>query len=65
MLVNQATPDIVRLYRSHGFDLGFLDAPRRISCTGDRTPAREVFATRNIESTLREQGQLFAAETTE
>ena len=26
-----------------------LDAPRRISCTGDRSPAREVIATRNLE----------------
>lgn len=52
VLVNQATTDIVTLYRSHGFDLGFLDAPRRISCTGDRSPAREVFATRNIRQSL-------------
>ena len=27
-----------------GFELTFLDAPRRISCTGDRTPASEVLA---------------------
>jgi len=26
----------------------FLHAPRRISCTGDRTPAREIVATRNL-----------------
>ena len=49
VLVNQATDRIERLYRGLGFDLTFLQAPRRISCTGDRRPAREVMATRNIE----------------
>ena len=48
VLSNQATPRIVKLYRSLGFRLSFLEAPRRISCTGDRTPAREVLALRNI-----------------
>ncbi len=48
VLVNQATDRICRLYEQCGFILAFLSAPRRISCTGDRTPAREVFATRNI-----------------
>ncbi|NDF01493.1 MAG: Dam family site-specific DNA-(adenine-N6)-methyltransferase [Verrucomicrobia bacterium] len=45
VLVNQETPRILDLYRSHGFDISYLDAPRRISCNGDRTPAKEVFAT--------------------
>jgi DNA adenine methylase len=49
VLVNQATDRILALYRACGFALEFVDAPRRISCTGDRTPAREVFATRNLE----------------
>jgi DNA adenine methylase len=48
VLVNQATPRITRLYRGLGFRLRHLDAPRRISCTGDRRPAREVLATRNV-----------------
>jgi DNA adenine methylase len=48
VLSNQATPRIVKLYRSLRFTLSFLEAPRRISCTGDRTPAREVLALRNI-----------------
>jgi DNA adenine methylase len=48
VLVNQATPRIIRLYRALGFRLSFLDAPRRISCTGDRRPIREVMATRNL-----------------
>jgi DNA adenine methylase len=42
VLVNQATDRIISLYGECGFDLRFVDAPRRISCTGDRTPAREV-----------------------
>ena len=49
VLSNQATPRIVKLYRSFGFSLKFLDAPRRISCTGDRTPAPEVLASRNLK----------------
>jgi DNA adenine methylase len=48
ILVNQATARIERLYRRLGYRLRFLTAPRRISCTGDRTPAREVMATRNL-----------------
>jgi DNA adenine methylase len=48
VLVNQATPRIEQLYRRLGFQIAFLDAPRRISCTGDRTPAREIVATRNL-----------------
>lgn len=47
VLVNQATTRIVDLYRQLGFSPRYLDAPRRISCTGDRTPAREILATRN------------------
>lgn len=49
ILVNQASDRVCRLYEACGFRLAFLDAPRRISCTGDRTPAREVFATRNLD----------------
>jgi DNA adenine methylase len=48
VLSNQATPRIVDLYRELGFELQYLDAPRMISCTGDRTPAREVLALRGI-----------------
>lgn len=48
ILVNQATDRIKTLYRKLGYELDYHDAPRRISCTGDRTPAREVFATRNL-----------------
>jgi DNA adenine methylase len=48
ILVNQATPRIKELYRQIGYDLRFLDAPRRISCNGDRTPAQGILATRNL-----------------
>jgi DNA adenine methylase len=48
ILSNQATPRIRELYRDLGYTLTMLDAPRRISCTGDRTPAREVLAIRNL-----------------
>jgi DNA adenine methylase len=48
VLVNQATPRIEELYRQLGYRVRFLDAPRRISCTGDRTPAREIMGTRNL-----------------
>lgn len=49
VLSNQATSRIVALYKSLGYALVFHDAPRRISCNGDRTPAKEVLALRNLE----------------
>jgi DNA adenine methylase len=48
VLSNQATSRIVTLYKRLGFRLKFLQAPRMISCTGDRTPAREVIAIKNL-----------------
>lgn len=45
---NQATDRIIELYQSHGFTVKTLPAPRRISCTGDRSPAMEMLATRNL-----------------
>ena len=44
VISNQATPRIVELYEDLGFELSYLAGPRRISCTGDRTAAREVLA---------------------
>jgi DNA adenine methylase len=44
VISNQATPRIIELYEDLGFQLTYLDGPRRISCTGDRTAAREVLA---------------------
>ncbi len=52
VLSNQATDRIVELYESLGFNLKYLEAPRLINCTGDRTPAREVLATRNLQAAL-------------
>jgi DNA adenine methylase len=51
VLSNQATDRIVRLYKKLGYQLQLLEAPRRISCTGDRTPATEVLAFRNLDRT--------------
>jgi DNA adenine methylase len=48
ILSNQATDRILALYRKLGFEIRLLDAPRRISCTGDRRPAKEVLALRNL-----------------
>lgn len=48
VLSNQATKRIVKLYRQLGFALRFLDGPRRISCNGDRTAAREVLAVKGF-----------------
>jgi DNA adenine methylase len=48
VLSNQATARIVELYSSFGFNVRYLDGPRRISCTGDRTAAREVLATKGL-----------------
>lgn len=45
---NQATDRIVALYRETGFSLQFLNGRRLISSSGDRTPALEVLATRNV-----------------
>jgi DNA adenine methylase len=48
ILVNQATKRIIDLYGDLGYTITFLKAPRRISCNGDRTPAPEVLALRNL-----------------
>ena len=48
VLVNQATDRVEQLFRKLGYSVNFLDAPRRISCTGDRTPAREIIGTRHL-----------------
>jgi DNA adenine methylase len=48
VLTNQATERIRRLYAGLGYDVTELAAPRRISCTGDRSAAAEVLAIRNV-----------------
>ncbi|MGH9196891.1 MAG: hypothetical protein ACRD1T_14260 [Acidimicrobiia bacterium] len=42
VLSNQVTERILELYSDLGYRLEPLNAPRRISSTGDRTPALEV-----------------------
>jgi DNA adenine methylase len=48
VLSNQATPRIIALYQELDFDLRFFEAPRMISCTGNRAKAKEVLATKGI-----------------
>jgi DNA adenine methylase len=48
VLSNQATRRVQELYAGLGFKIIILNAPRLISCTGDRTPAQEVLALRNL-----------------
>jgi DNA adenine methylase len=48
VLSNQATPRIIKLYKRLGFKIERLAGPRRISCTGDRTAAKEVLATKGL-----------------
>lgn len=48
ILSNQFTPRIEKLYRKLGFSITCLDAPRRISATGDRSAAQEVLAVKNL-----------------
>jgi DNA adenine methylase len=48
VLSNQATPRVIKLYKKLGFKLVYLSGPRRISCTGDRSAAKEVLAVRGL-----------------
>lgn len=48
ILSNQATDRIQELYKGLGFELRIAEAPRFISCNGDRTPAYEVLAFRGF-----------------
>jgi len=48
VISNQSTGRIMNLYKELGFTLTYRDAPRRISCTGDRSFAKEVIATKGF-----------------
>ena len=48
VISNQATDRTKELYRKLGYTVSIVDAPRLINCTGDRTPAQEVLAVRNL-----------------
>ena len=45
---NQATSRIIELYEKWGFDVTQLKGPRRISSDGNRKPAMEILALRNL-----------------
>ena len=45
---NQATPRIKELYADLKFKVYLLPAPRMIACNGDRTPAMEILAVKNL-----------------
>lgn len=45
---NAATDRILALYRVLGFTVGVIDAPRSISANGNREPAKEMLATKNV-----------------
>lgn len=45
---NLATPRILTIYERAGFDVELISAPRSISSSGDRSPAIEMFATKNV-----------------
>lgn len=45
---NQATERVLSLYSRLGFEIEILNAPRRIACNGDRSPAPEMLATKGI-----------------
>lgn len=45
---NAATDRILDLYKGLGFSVEVIEAPRSISCKGDRKPALEMLATKNI-----------------
>jgi DNA adenine methylase len=46
---NLATDRIIALYKDLGFKIELIEAPRKISCNGDRRPVVEMFATYNIK----------------
>lgn len=47
---NQATERVLSLYGSLGFEIEILNAPRRIACNGDRSPAPEMLADKRCRS---------------
>jgi DNA adenine methylase len=45
---NEATPEMLELYIGLGFNVQVREVARSISCNGDRTPALEMIATKNL-----------------
>lgn len=50
VISNQATTRVVKLYKENGYTVHLIDAPRMISCNGDRTRAQEVLAVKNMKT---------------
>lgn len=48
VISNQATERVERLYKKLGFKVLYEEAPRMISCNGDRTRALEVLALKGV-----------------
>lgn len=48
LVSNQATSRIMELYQDSGFHIELIDAPRRISCTGDRSSVKEILAMKGV-----------------
>ena len=48
IISNQATRRIIELYKNNDYLIQYIDAPRRISCKGDRENAIEVLCLRNF-----------------
>ena len=49
---NSSHSDIINIYMECGYDVYTYTAPRKISCDGNRVPAIEMIATRNIDERL-------------
>lgn len=47
---NLATDRILKLYEENGFTIRLLEAPRKISCNGNRKPVIEMLATLNLDN---------------
>lgn len=56
---NQATPRIKELYQDLKFKIILLPAPRFIACNGDRTPAIEILAIKNIEKITTKDNEFY------
>ena len=49
-LIDKHARRIVKLYKKLGFNITYLAGPRRISCTGDRSAAKEVLALKGFRT---------------
>lgn len=49
---NSDDPEILKIYQDNGYDVYTYDAPRKISCDGNRQNVREMMAVRNISPSL-------------